>query len=267
MIDARARAVASRMLKRTDSSMKLENQAVSDVENESQLDEARADALKSRLPSFSSGTTFELGRRTRRRDAALTPDDRAQLKPRWVTTRADLNSVEQANILNAQIWLAARRNKDALSETFLRSLHKRMFGDVWTWAGEFHRSNTNIGVDWYRVQVELRELLGNARAWCEHRNYGWDELGARFHHKLVAIHCFPNGNGRHARLATDALLKQHSQQLFSWGALAMSTSSSETRKRYISALKLADREDYGSVELRSCVRDQLNRQSLMLQLI
>jgi uncharacterized protein YbaA (DUF1428 family) len=33
-------------------------------------------------------------------------------------------------------------------EKFLNDLHRRMYGHVWRWAGQYRRSDKNIGVDW-----------------------------------------------------------------------------------------------------------------------
>jgi fido (protein-threonine AMPylation protein) len=66
-----------------------------------------------------------------------------------------------------------------------------------------------------------------------------DEIGARFHHRLVFIHPFPNGNGRHSRLMTDVLMKDLGARRFTWGQGSL-VSPSDLRKKYITALKSAD---------------------------
>lgn len=172
----------------------------------------------------------------------LTPEEQEGLIPSYITLRSELNEAEQANILDAADW-AFNRPRDVLSEKFLSSLHKRMFGQVWKWAGTYRRSGKNIGVDAYRIPVELRQLLNDARYWIENGTFPADEIATRFHHKLVWIHLFPNGNGRHARTATDLLLVKLGHPPFTWGRVSL-VDPNETRQSYVDALRAADHQDY-----------------------
>ncbi|MES9971851.1 MAG: mobile mystery protein B [Candidatus Thiodiazotropha sp.] len=181
-------------------------------------------------------------------DDASTPLSAEELEgliPSYITLRSELNEAEQANILEAEEW-AFRRRRDVLAEKFLYDLHKRMFGRVWKWAGERRQTGKNIGVDAYRIPVELRQLLDDVRFWISNDTYQPDEIAARFHHKLVWIHIFPNGNGRHARLATDLLLTALGQPRFTWGRENL-VDANETRKAYVDSLRAADQHDYGSL--------------------
>lgn len=173
----------------------------------------------------------------------LTHEEREGLIPSYITLRSELNEAEQANILEADEWAFARK-RDVLDERFLTGLHKRMFGRVWRWAGQFRRTERNIGIDPLHIQVELRQLLDDCRYWIEHETYPPDEIAARFHYRLVLTHPFPNGNGRHARLATDLLLVKLGQPRFTWGQVNL-VDASETRKRYVAALRAADNHDIG----------------------
>ena len=138
----------------------------------------------------------------------LDPDEMEGLKFAHIETRGELDQLEQQNIQEGFNWLARQRNyNDFLTEAFLLELHKRLFGLVWTWAGRFRQSEKNIGVDYLMIGIELRNLLDDARFWFENETYGREEFAARFHHRLVKIHPFPNGNGRHARIMTDEILK------------------------------------------------------------
>ena len=178
------------------------------------------------------------------RDDASTPlthEEREGLIPSYITLRSELNEAEQANILEAEEWAFARR-RDVLDERFLTTLHKRIFGRVWRWAGEFRRTGRNIGIDPYHIPVELRQLLDDCRYWIEHGTFEPDEIAAHFHYRLVFIHPFPNGNGRHARLATDLLLIKLGRPRFSWGRDNL-VDASETRRRYVSTLRAADNHD------------------------
>lgn len=173
----------------------------------------------------------------------ITPDERADLIPAYITTRAELNEAEQANIAEATVW-AYGRNRAVLDEAFLLGLHKRMLGEVWSWAGSFRTTGRNIGVDPIYIAVSLRQLLDDTRYWIENQTFPVDEIAARFHHRLVLIHPFPNGNGRHARLATDLMLKALKQSPFSWGRVNL-VDPSETRAAYVAALRSADGHDLG----------------------
>lgn len=171
----------------------------------------------------------------------LTEEEREDLIPSYITLRSELNEAEQANILDAEDW-AFSRKRNVLDERFLNSLHKRMLGRVWRWAGQYRRSGKNVGVDAYRIPQELRQLLDDCRFWIEHATYGPDEIATRFHHKLVWIHLYPNGNGRHARLATDLLLVALGQPRFTWGSVNL-VDPGKTRQAYVAALRAADKHD------------------------
>ncbi len=171
----------------------------------------------------------------------LNPEEREGLIPSYITLHRELNEAEHANILEAEGWAFARK-RDMLDERYLKALHKRMFGRVWRWAGQFRRTERNIGVATYRIGVDLENLLNDCRYWIDHDTYSLDEIAARFHHRLVLIHPFPNGNGRHARMATDLLLVAQGQPRFSWGRLNL-VNAGATRRAYVLALRAADGHD------------------------
>jgi Fic-DOC domain mobile mystery protein B len=173
----------------------------------------------------------------------LSDEEREGLKLTYITTRGDLNAAEQQNILKARTWAFKRKNK-VLTRGYLCDLHKRMYGDVWTWAGTYRKTEKNIGVDPLRIQTDLQELLDNVTYWIEHETYLPDEIATRFHHTLVYIHPYPNGNGRQARMAADVLLLKLNQKPFTWGSAHL-TNPGETRTRYIAALRAADGHDIG----------------------
>lgn len=173
-------------------------------------------------------------------------DDGADLIPKYITTQEQLNEWEQANIIEAERWLFSKKRKDLLTINFIKLLHKKMFYKTWKWAGKFRTHQTNIGVLPIMVQESLKILCEDVLYWTQNTTFPMDETAARFHHRLVAIHAFPNGNGRHSRLITDALLIQLRAPRFSWGKDNL-IKTSETRKRYIKALREADQEDYTSL--------------------
>jgi Fic-DOC domain mobile mystery protein B len=172
----------------------------------------------------------------------LEPEELEQLIPSYITLRSELNEAEQAGISDADRWAFSRR-RHVLDEAFLRRLHHRMFRSVWAWAGELRRTERNIGIDAYRIPQELRQLVEDARFWVDNVSYEPDEIAVRFHHRLVAIHPFPNGNGRHARLAADLLLRQLGRSRFSWGRINL-VEPHVTRQAYIAALRKADAHDF-----------------------
>lgn len=171
----------------------------------------------------------------------LTAEEREQLIPAYITLRHELNEAEQINIGQALRWTTARK-RDVLDQNFLRQLHKRMFGDVWRWAGQYRTSARNIGADAYRITTDVQQAIGDACYWIEHKTYPPDEIAVRFSHRLVAIHPFPNGNGRVSRLIGDLLAQQLEQEPFTWGRANL-VDAGETRARYIEALRSADNHD------------------------
>jgi Fic-DOC domain mobile mystery protein B len=174
----------------------------------------------------------------------LTPEEREGLKQTWITTRADLNEAEQANIDDAVAWTSRIRDRDLLTEGFVFELHRRMFGEVWTWAGTARRSNKNIGIDKTQIRVRLGALLRDARYWVEESVFSPDEIAVRLHHGLVLVHPFPNGNGRHARLMADLQVEQLGGEPFTWGGGTLKEIG-ELRDRYIHDLRRADDHDLG----------------------
>lgn len=175
----------------------------------------------------------------------LEPDEIEGIKIKTITTRSELDRWEQENINSAIDWLSSRRNKtDILNELFVRKLHEKMFGKVWAWAGIFRRTNKNIGVDKNIIGIELRYLLDDVQYWIKNNTYEPDEMATRFHHRMVLIHPFPNGNGRHARLIADVLLKDILKlEPFTWGNGDL-IHTGDIRKHYIEALRAADKHDY-----------------------
>jgi Fic-DOC domain mobile mystery protein B len=177
----------------------------------------------------------------------LEPEELEGLIPDYITTRGELNELEHKNIQEAIRWIKGKKSLDVIDPGFVHELHRQMFNQVWKWAGSVRTTGKNIGVDWTQISNQIGQLLGDTRYWIEKRTFAVDEIGARFHHRLVQIHIFPNGNGRHARLMTDLLLEDLEHKSFTWGA-AKSGGPLETegkrRDEYIAALKLADENDY-----------------------
>jgi Fic-DOC domain mobile mystery protein B len=176
----------------------------------------------------------------------LTPTERDGLIPTHVTLRGELNELEQKNIAEADSWAFARK-RGVLGEPFLLGLHRRMFRRVWRWAGEYRKSDRiNLGTKPHLIQPELRQAIDDAQYWGDHKSYEPDELAVRFHHRLVAIHPFPNGNGRWSRLAADLLIVRLGGSRFTWGRTDLQTKGN-VRDAYIQALQAADKHDFASL--------------------
>ena len=162
-----------------------------------------------------------------------------------ITTREELDEFEQLNIEKAIQWTFGKKWKaeQLFSEKFVKDLHKRMYGEVWKWAGAFRESEKNLGIKSYLIPTELKVLLDDAIFWVQNDTYSPVELAIRFKHRLVSIHCFSNGNGRHSRLMADLIMeKLFNATFFSWGSSNL-VKATETRKAYIKAVKMADKQD------------------------
>lgn len=175
----------------------------------------------------------------------ISPEERDELIPDHITTRDQLNEWEYRNILEAQEWAFDRKHDNVLSVPFLRELHRRMFDETWKWAGQFRTTEKNIGVAPHRITEELVNVCRNTEHRIEHDEFPVSEAAARYHHELVSVHPFPNGNGRHARLAADVLLDRMGHPRFDWGTRRELVDDSDRRTRYIEALRYADDGDCG----------------------
>ena len=175
----------------------------------------------------------------------LVEDEKEGLLIKSIATRGELDEFEQQNIEDAIQWSLTRKFKSEqiLSETFILALHKRMYKNVWRWAGEYRKTNKNIGVDKLEIPVALRSLIDDASYWLENNVYEPDEFALRFKHRLVSIHCFPNGNGRHSRMIADIIIEKIYQlPVFSWGSKSLADEN-DSRKNYLIAIRKADKGD------------------------
>jgi Fic-DOC domain mobile mystery protein B len=178
----------------------------------------------------------------------LGSDEINGLIPLHITIQSQLNEWEAANILKAESWLFSANHGDFLTIDFIKSLHLKMFNATWKWAGKFRTTERNIGITPYKITADLSQLLEDVRYQIINKSFSLDEIAYRFHHRLVAIHPFPNGNGRHSRLMTDLLLAQAGQVRFTWGRYKLETES-PVRKQYINALRAADKHDYAALAI------------------
>lgn len=179
----------------------------------------------------------------------LDEDEKEGLLIKFINTRDDLNGVEQQNIEEAILWTLKRNFKpdQVFTEVFIKDLHKRMFGQVWSWAGAYRKTNKNIGVDKWEIPVQVNILLQDALFWIRHQTFEPDELAIHFKHRLVSIHCFANGNGRHSRLMADIIVsKLFGRPVFTWGAF-IEPEKPDVRQTYLEALRNADKGDLKSL--------------------
>jgi Fic-DOC domain mobile mystery protein B len=173
----------------------------------------------------------------------LDEEERDGLLITTITTRGELDEFEQQNIEKAIRWTLTRkfRKDEILTEKFVKLVHKKMYNEVWTWAGEFRKTNKNIGVDSHQVAIELRKLLDDCKYWIENDTYPPDEIAIRIKHRMVQIHCFSNGNGRHSRLMADIIIEKiFDKPVFSWGSHCELTKNENAREEYLKAIKAAD---------------------------
>lgn len=164
-----------------------------------------------------------------------------------IITREDLNAFEQENILQARAWAMQKNTSaklDIFNEDFIKLLHKKMYNKVWRWAGKYRKSNKNIGVDFYLMPIEVKKLLDDVKFWLEYNTYCISDLAVIFHHRLVKIHPFANGNGRHARLYADIIVFKYNGTKLSWGNNDYLYQANQVRNKYILALRAADNGDY-----------------------
>ena len=176
----------------------------------------------------------------------LDEEEKDGLKIKTIETKGELDEFEQKNIEQAIQWTLGRKYKTdkIISESFIKSLHQRMYSEVWIWAGNFRQTNKNIGVDRWQIPTELRKLLDDTLFWIEHNSFSEDEIAIRFKHRIVSIHCFPNGNGRHSRLMADLITEKiFKRKVFTWGQSNIS-SKHDIRTEYLNALKKADKGNY-----------------------
>ena len=172
----------------------------------------------------------------------LDEEEKEGLKIKSITTQGELDEFEQLNIEKAVEWTIHSKFKleKFLTEKFVKGLHKRMYGDVWKWAGEFRKIEKNIGIPWTQIGIELKNLLDDTKYWIENNTFSPEEIAIRFKHRIVSIHCFPNGNGRHSRMIADIIMESiFGNKIFSWHQSNM-VKANETRKEYIKALRKAD---------------------------
>ena len=176
----------------------------------------------------------------------LDEEEKEGLKIKSITTQGELDEFEQLNIEKAVEWTIHSKFKleKILTEKFVKDLHKKMYGDVWKWAGEFRKTEKNIGIPWTQIGIELKNLLDDTKYWIENKTFPPDEIAIRFKHRIVSIHCFPNGNGRHSRMMADIIMESiFGNEVFSWHQSNM-VKANETRNQYIKALREADNGNF-----------------------
>ena len=176
-------------------------------------------------------------------------EEKNGIRIKSITTRAELDEFEQLNIEKAIQWTFGKKWTvlQILTEDFIKQLHYKMFSDVWSWAGEYRKTNKNIGVPYFQIQMSIKQLLDDSMFWHINNTYQDDEFALRFKHRIVSIHCFANGNGRHSRLMADIIINQiFKKQIFTWSMNNLSKVSTE-RTNYLTAVKAADIGDYSKL--------------------
>lgn len=177
----------------------------------------------------------------------LDPDELNGLIPDYITIQSELNLLERENILEATRWALGMTKQDCLNISFCFDLHRRMFSKVWKWAGKPRETDKNIGAPKEQIHLKLKLLFDDTFYWTNEKSFSFDEIATRFHHRLVSIHAFSNGNGRHARLMTEVFQLVNGVPLFTWGSSDLYSSESAARIDYLAALRLADRGDISAL--------------------
>jgi len=185
-------------------------------------------------PKFSDGNT------------PIRPEDAEQLIPR-ISTMAELNEYEALNIVQAREWAFNSRtikSTNPLDESYVRTLHGKMFDKVWKWSGTYRKNELNIGCDPREIVQRIPQLLGNTQHWIDQKVFSIDECILRFHYDLVSkIHPFANGNGRHARMIADVVAVKYGRPEFSWGTGQNLVAQGKARAAYLAALRALDADE------------------------
>ena len=158
----------------------------------------------------------------------------------------DINQAELVGIVEATDW-AKRARLNPKEVKFWQRLHEQMFGQVWDWAGVWRQHEPNIGVPPHNIQPKMKNLQDDLAFWLSDEcDMIALELISRFHHRLVYIHPFLNGNGRWGRLMTDVLaVRDLGLSPLTWAAGNddLRDPDSAVRKKYIATIKAADTGD------------------------
>jgi Fic-DOC domain mobile mystery protein B len=173
-------------------------------------------------------------------------DDISGLKPKGLTTRAQLNAVEARNMRKAVVrYLVIKpsRRQAPFTLEWCYKLHRQMFGEVWRWAGQKRTTELNIGVPFHRIDVDLKNLMADLAFWREKGEMDPIEQVARLHHRAVFIHPFLNGNGRWSRLLANIFQKQSTDKLTIWPEETVGNAS-VIREEYLAAVRSGDKGDY-----------------------
>lgn len=169
----------------------------------------------------------------------LPPELQKGLKPKNVQTVGELDEYEEQNIAEGLVWLE-RSSAKSLDYSFWITLHKKLFGDVWNWAGQIrtHELNNPDFLLPHHIRTELAKIIGDANYWLEHDTYPKKEIIARLHEKLLTIHPFANGNGRWSRILTEYICLKNKIDAPTWN-VKKKDEPVKRRKEYIEAVELA----------------------------
>jgi Fic-DOC domain mobile mystery protein B len=181
-------------------------------------------------------------------DKATPVDDISGLIPTHITNKDQLNEWEVNNIIKAAGKYLGRRKTRAITLEMIKNVHRDMFNETWQWAGQFRRVDLSIGIDWHKINEEVKKLADDIEYWeNDKKSPTIFERSVRIHHRLVKIHPFKNGNGRHARMMSDIFLYSHGHKMPIWPSHELIIRTN-IRDKYIGALAKADKNDYGPLE-------------------
>ena len=127
-----------------------------------------------------------------------------------------LETVE-TQLVSAQVLIILNESIPARFDShLLRSLHWRLFHQLYDWAGEYRTVEISKGSSRFarsehipqQVDIVLADLENKCTSWKQ-RNCTIPEVVAHFYSELNAIHPFREGNGRTIRLFLLLLAIQH----------------------------------------------------------
>ena len=107
---------------------------------------------------------------------------------------------------------------------------------------------SGIGLPRQDIQPQLKKLQDDLAFWLsENSDMLRLEILARFHHRVVYIHPFVNGNGRWGRLVADALaIRQFELGTLNWATDSENFRGPESpgREEYVATMKAGDKGDF-----------------------
>lgn len=171
----------------------------------------------------------------------LPPELQKGLKLKHIQNMGELDEFEEKNIAEGLVWLK-KNNENYRQYNFWEKLHKKLFGNVWSWAGKLrdHELDNPYFLLPHHIRPALKTLEDDFEYWLKKREISFNEIAARFHERIETIHPFPNGNGRFGRILVEHFCLKEKAEVPKWG-MAIKNDPKLRREKYIDALDEARR--------------------------